>query len=61
LRDRSGIGELAGCEQDQRKTDQDDDGADEGRKVGIDILDADLGEYRGQRGEHGGKYRPDLP
>jgi hypothetical protein len=27
-------------------------GANQGREVGIDVLDADLGEDRGQRREH---------
>src|ERR1700732_1090191 len=61
LRERPGIGELAGRKQDQRKADQDDDGADEGGEVGIDVLDADLGEDRGQGGEHRRQHRPDLP
>src|ERR1700722_3344484 len=55
------MAELAGREQDQRKTDQHDDGADEGRKVGIDVLDADFREYRGQGGEYRRQHRPDLP
>jgi hypothetical protein len=37
---------------------QDDDGADQRRIVRIDVLDADLGEYRRQRGETRRKQRP---
>ncbi len=60
-RDRAGLSELTGREQDQRQADQHDDGADQGREIGIDVLDADLGEDRGQRGEHGGQQGPDQP
>ena len=60
-RDRPGMAELAGGEQDQRERDQHDDGADQGRKIGVDALDADLGEDCGQRGENGGQDRPELP
>ncbi|GCC49613.1 hypothetical protein chiPu_0033975, partial [Chiloscyllium punctatum] len=60
-RDRSGLGELPGRKQDRRQRDQDDHGADQGREIGVDALDADLGEDRGQGREHGGQKRPDLP
>src|SRR5262249_6303702 len=29
--------------------------------IGVDAFDADLGEDRGQRREHGGEQRPELP
>ncbi|MGY2984819.1 hypothetical protein ACVI1K_002166 [Bradyrhizobium sp. USDA 4508] len=56
-----GLGELSGREQDGRQRDQHDHSADQGGEIGVDALDADLGEDRGQRGEDGGKERPDLP
>jgi hypothetical protein len=52
---------LSGCCEDRAEAEQDDDGADERREVGIDTLDADLGEDRRQRGEYRGEYGPELP
>jgi hypothetical protein len=40
---------LAGGVDDQRQGQQDDAGADEGRKVRIDVRDPDLGKDGGQR------------
>jgi hypothetical protein len=53
--------ELAGRGQDRAEVRQDDDGADEGGVVGVDVRDADLGEDRGQRREGGRWERPELP
>src|SRR3546814_18658855 len=52
---------LAAGEQDRRDQRQDDDGADEGGEIRADVLDADLGEDRGQRGEAGRQQGPELP
>jgi hypothetical protein len=60
-RDFRRILKAAICDQNAREHDNDDDRADEGREIGIDLLDADLGEDRRQRGEQGGKKRPSLP
>src|SRR6185437_15695660 len=43
------------------RRDQDHDGADEGREIRIDVLDADLGKDCRERREHGGAERPELP
>ena len=40
---------------------QDDDGAQEGREVRVDILDADLGQDGGERGEECREQSPYLP
>jgi hypothetical protein len=45
---------LPGDAKDRAEAEQDDDGADERREVRVDVLDADLGEDRGQRREDGG-------
>ena len=41
--------------------DDDDQRADQGREVGVDTLDADLGEDGGERGEGRRQDRPELP
>src|SRR6516165_2816651 len=55
------MGELSCRVENQGKADEHDYRANEGGDVGIDILDADLGEDRGKRGEHGREHGPELP
>jgi uracil-DNA glycosylase family 4 len=53
--------ELPRGENNQRQDADHHDGADEGREIGVDVLDADLGEDRGERGEHRRQHGPKLP
>ena len=52
---------FAGDEDNAGERDNDDDHPDQGGKIGIDALDADLGEDRRQRGEGRRAERPGLP
>jgi len=44
-----------------RERHQHDHGADQGGEIGVDALDADLGEDCGQRRKYGGQNSPELP
>ena len=50
--------QLARGQQQQQETEKDHDGTNERRKIGIDVLNADLGEYGRECREYGGQDGP---
>ena len=53
--------ELPGHRQQKAERDDDHDGADESREIGVDVLDADFGKDGGERREQRREHRPALP
>src|SRR3954468_2056422 len=60
-RNRSGWLPLASADENGAQHQQDDDRANEGREIGVDVLDADFGEDGRERRECGRQQRPQLP